>query len=120
MMSDKPLERPIRQPVPSVSAADVERITRRDFPPEQVAEVLAILAEYGSEEWQREEDRVRLAVLKLANRNMKDLRYWIEQAKRDYRDVLGPAEYPQYGRSRGPQDKIIESDWAQYEKWLKS
>ena len=69
-----------------------------------------------------------LAVLKLANRNLQDLRYWIEQAKSDYRDVLGPAEYPLYGKKWGridslseeEQTRIIESDWAQYEQWLKS
>ena len=39
------------QPHPDVSAADVERIVRRDFPPGQVHSVLAMLDEYGVEEW---------------------------------------------------------------------
>jgi hypothetical protein len=110
-----------------VTAADVERVVRRDFPPEQVRSVLTVLNEYGAEEWQREPDRVRLAVLKLANRDLQQLRYWVEQAKCDFRDVLGPAEYPLYGKKWGrmdrateeEQEKIINADWAQYEHWLK-
>ncbi len=57
----------VPQLTPTVTAADVERIVRRNFPPEQVRSVLTVLNEYGAEEWQRETDRVRLAVLKLAN-----------------------------------------------------
>ena len=118
----------VPQRTPTVNAADVERVARRDFPADQIPSVMAVLGEYGEEEWHREEQRVRLAVLKLANRDMKDLRYWIEQAKRDYRDVLGPAEYPLYGKKWGRMDtileeeqtRIIESDWAQYEQWLRS
>ena len=115
-----------RQPTPSVTAADVERVVRREFPPEQVAQVLTILAEYGGEEWHREQDRVRLAVLKLAAGSMERLRYQIEGAKGDYRDVLGPAEYPGYRKRRpasgavAPEEeqRIIDADWKQYQDWL--
>jgi hypothetical protein len=87
-----------------------------------------MLNEYGAEKWQPEADRVRLAVLKLANRNLQQLRYWLEQAKCDWRDALGPAEYPLYGKKWGRMDrmsederkKIIDADWAQYERWLRS
>jgi len=115
----------LSQPTPDVTAADVERIAQRDFPPEQVAGVLAALEEYGD----READRVRLAILKLADRDLQKLRYWLEQAKDDYRAVLGPAEYPQYRKRWNPKKcaseeewrkKMIDSDWAQYERWLKS
>jgi len=117
----------VSQPTPSVTAADVERVVRRDYPLEQLGSVLAMLNEYGAEEWQSEPDRVRLAVLKLANRNLQQVRYWLEQAKRDYRDVLGPAEYPLYMKKWGRMDRmseeeqkrIIHSDWVQYESWLK-
>jgi hypothetical protein len=114
----------VPQPTPTVTAADVERVARRDFPEEQMPVVMEVLGEYGNEH--REVNRVRLAVLKLANRKLQELRYWMEQAKCDYRDVLGPAEYPLYGKKWGRMDKmseeeqqkIIQSDWAQYEKWL--
>ena len=115
-----------RQPAPSVTGADVERIVRRDFPAERVAETLAMLNEYGTESWHREPERVRLAALKLAAGNMEQLRYQIEGAKCDYRDVLAPAEYPGYCTRVDPRreisaeerQKVIDADWKQYRDWL--
>lgn len=115
----------MKQPHPDVTGADVERVVRRDFP-ERIAEVLAMLEEYGTEEWQREAHRVRLAVLKLAAGSMERLRYEIEGAKRDYRDVLAPAEYPGYCKRVRPsakltpeeEQRIIDADWKQYQQWL--
>ena len=107
----------------------MERIVQRDFPPEQVAAVLAVLDEYGKQIGDGGVDRVRLAVLKLADRDLQKVRYWLEQAKCDYRDVLLPAEHPRYRKKWNPKKcaseeewrkKMIDSDWAQYERWLKS
>src|ERR1051326_3078754 len=113
------------QPAPKVTSADVERIVRRDFPPDRIADVMAMLGEYGGESWQREVDRVRLAVLKLAAGSVERLRHEIEGAQRDYRDVLAPAEYPGFCQrvsraGRLPPDeeqRIIEADWKQYQEW---
>jgi len=113
--------------VPQVTAADIERVVRRDFAEGQVPNALAILAEYGPQAWHRESARVRLAALKLANGSLDGLRQAIDRAKLDYRDVLAPAEYPKYTqfgfrarrlRSR-VQQQIFSDDWQQYERWLK-
>lgn len=85
-----------------------------------------MLGEYGTESWEGEPHRVRLAALKLAAGSMERLRVHIESAKCDYRDVLAPAEYPGYSsRVRGlrelPSDEvqtIIDDDWRQYQDWL--
>ena len=114
------------QPTPTVTSADVERIVRRDFPADRVPEVLAMLDEYGRETWQGEPHRVRVAALKLAAGSIERLRYEIEGAKRDYRDVLAAAEYPGYfrrvpGPGQVPADeeqRIIYADWKQYEDWF--
>jgi hypothetical protein len=112
------------QPTPSVTDSDVERIARRDFPAGILAEVLAMLGEYGTETWQREAARVRLAVLKLAAGNIERLRSEIETAKCDYRDVLAMAEYPGYIRrgvielSMEERQRVIDADWEQYQAWL--
>ena len=115
------------QPVPHVSAADIERVVRRDFAEPKVPDALAILAEYGPQAWHREPARVRLAALKLANGSLEGLRQAIDRAKLDYRDVLALAEYPKYTqigfrartfRSR-IQQQIFADDWQQYERWLK-
>lgn len=121
-------KKPVRQPTPSVSGADVKRIVRRDFPPEQFDVIFEVLSWYGVAGWERECDRVRLAALKLANGNLGELRKQIKLAGEDYRDVLAAAEYPNYFHAWGISDaksmsgkerqRIIDADWKQYQDWL--
>jgi hypothetical protein len=117
-----------KQPIPDVNSADVERVVRRDFPEEQFANAMEMLNEYGTERWHREQPRVWLAVLKLANCSVEALRRYVDAAKADYRDVLSWAEYPAYSRkvfgvrkrpSVREQRRLIDDDWAQYETWLR-
>ena len=116
-----------RQPIPQVTAEDVERVARRDFSADEHSTVMATLSEYGTEKWQREPARVHLAALKLADGSVQKLRACIELAKSDYRDVLAAAEYPAYHKigfrvgklPAEEQGRIISSDWRQYEEWLK-
>lgn len=113
------------QPAPKIDRNDVVRVIRRDFPLYPESDVLAVLDQYGGAEWERERDRVQLAVLKLADGDLKALKLHTETARRDYRDVLTPAEYPKYsalewsalsGREEFAQ--IYEEDWNQYLHWL--
>ena len=116
-----------KQPVPGVTPSDVERIIRRDFAAEKFAQVMALLDEYGEEKWQVDAARVRLAALKLANGDLGKLRVLVESAKQDYRDTVAAAEYPAYMRTgfrvrelpSKEQHRIIDSDWRQYEEWLR-
>jgi hypothetical protein len=116
---------------PTVTSVDVERIVRRHFPADQVAEALAVLNEYGKEDWQREPHRVRLAVLKIVSGKLKSLRIMIKGAQSNYDIVLNhllpKAEYPSYRRRMricGPPlspdawQRIIDTDWKQYQDWL--
>ena len=61
---------------------------------EHSAEAIALLLTYGSEQHEREADRVRRAVVQLADGDLGRLRYFTAVAKQDYRDVLMWAEYP--------------------------
>lgn len=114
------------QPHPDVTAADVDRIARRDFPADRIDDVHQMLGEYGSEDWHPEIDRVRMAILKLAAGNLEELRAQVGIAKRDFRDVLSEAEYPLYTKKwfridklpPDEQQKIIDADWKQYQAWL--
>jgi len=115
----------VDQPVPQVTAVDVERVVRRDFPLAEVSGVLAALEQYGTRDWHREVVRVRLAVLKLANGSHKKLRDFLATADRDYRDVLSYAEYPRYFGEIDPAEqnepkrrRVIDADWRQYRQWL--
>jgi hypothetical protein len=119
----------IKQRTPRVSSDDVERIIRRDFPRSQFDSVKAVLEEYErSPSGGRERVRVQLAALKLAHGDLAALRTHIDTAIQDFRDVLSPAEYPEYSNKvafhvqKAPledQQRIIESDWKQYEDWLR-
>jgi hypothetical protein len=114
------------QRVPKVSSDDVLRVIRRDYPAAEVGRVRTILDRYGAEPWERERDRVQLAVLKLAAGNVDELVGQIEAAKRDYRDALAQAEYPENLVSALPasevpaaeREAIDERDWEQYWRWL--
>ncbi|MDF9827656.1 hypothetical protein M2447_001755 [Ereboglobus sp. PH5-10] len=116
----------ISQPIPHVSRNDVERIVQRDFPHDDIAEILSILDAYGIESEEAGKARVQLAILKIANGNIDILRKKIGAAMSDYRDVLLEAEYPECARnmfrtdnmSLADQQKIVDNDWAQYSKWL--
>lgn len=114
------------QPVPMVTADDVERIVRRDFPSDKHDAVMKMLNEYGTETWHREEVRVRIAILRLVEGRFDQLRSHVEMAKQDYRDVLAYSEYPNYMRTVPPSGQSAEAieqhsinrDWQQYLVWL--
>ena len=62
------------------------------FGEDKLAEVLAVLDEYGTESHEREVDRVKLAILQLSEGNTEKLLYWVKTAKVDYRDPLAAQE----------------------------
>jgi hypothetical protein len=110
------------QPIPQVSALDIERVIRRDFPVEVRDDVAALLEGYA----ERGAVRVRLAILRLAGGDLVKLRDLVAAACSDYRDVLAWAEYPEYldtrwaeGSPEGTRAAIIARDWKQYEEWLR-
>jgi len=116
------------QLIPKVTSNDVERIVRRDYSERKFDSVMAVLKGYEeSTSGRRERPRVQLAALKLANGDVEALRNYVNKAIQDFRDVLGPAEYPEYskkGALRGQlpaaeAQGIIDSDWKQYEDWLR-
>jgi hypothetical protein len=110
------------QPTPTVSQSDVDRIVERDYPEDSFAAIRMILERYNS----NEPHRVRLAILKLANGNVTDLKCFVESARCDFRDVLSPAEYPlatkkwsQMGKmATDEKETIYRKDWEQYQNWL--
>ena len=114
------------QRVPDASRGEVLRVIRRDHSAAEFDRVLSILDEYGVEPWERERDRVQLAVLKLAGGRVDEVRRQVDAAKRDYRDALAQAEYPENLRclapsrslSAGEREAMDDRDWDQYARWL--
>ena len=107
-----------------LTAALVEALVTRLFRPEVRVEATNVLAQYGTQVHEREDIRVRVAALKLSGGSLDRLRELVATAKRDYRDVLAWAEYPEELRSptwRMPaadQARIRAADRAQYIAWL--
>ena len=67
--------------------------------------MLELLDTYGVESYERERERVQLAILKLSEGNEEKLREFVAVAKRDYRDVLFWAEYPEESRLDTPEKR---------------
>ena len=93
--------------------------------------VCEALATYGVESYERETERVRLAILKLSNGDIGQALAMVDAAKQDYRDVLMWAEYPEQSRAtwalrpnltkkeRNHRKQIRRSDRNQYDEWLR-
>ena len=58
------------------------------FPGRDHAAILRILDTYGSSEYDREQERVQLAIIALSAGSEEKLRYFVDVAVTDYRDVL--------------------------------
>jgi hypothetical protein len=85
--------------------------------------VRKILGDYGREAQEREPDRVRLAILKLAGAELRSVEKYTGYAREDYRNILAWAEYPRQAREWVMPDpdakqKMIEADLTEYENWL--
>lgn len=84
------------------SRGDVVAAVQTTFPEGDSAHVLELLDAYGVEPYERERERVQLAILKLSEGSEEKLRELVAVAKRDYRDVLLWAEYPAEARLDTP------------------
>lgn len=117
-MDEGRLEWPQR---PSTSRANVERVARRDFPRADHPTVFALLAAYEGPE----ADRTRLVACRMARGKLSALRDALDRASNDYREVLGPGEYPTcYGRPDfhelplEERQRLINADWSDFNAWL--
>ena len=78
----------------NVTVQQVTDRVKKDFRPEDVDEALAILDQYGKDQSDMSPaEFMRLAILRLANGNIKTLPGLVQTAKDDYRDILGAIHY---------------------------
>ena len=87
------------------SRDEVIAVVHKTFPEGAHTRVIELLDTYGVESHERERERVQLAILKLGEGNEEKLREFVAVAKRDYRDVLFWAEYPEESRLNTPEKK---------------
>src|SRR6266436_5118577 len=84
---------------------EVVAVVQKTFPEGAHARVLKLLDSYGVESYERERERVQLAILKLSEGNEEKLREFVAVAKRDYRDVLFWAENPEEAKLDTPEKR---------------
>jgi hypothetical protein len=77
----------------SFAREDVLAAVKQWFPAEDTASVMSVLDAYGTETYERERERVQIAILKLSQGDADKLLHNVQAAKQDYRDVLYWAEY---------------------------
>jgi hypothetical protein len=87
------------------SREEVIAAVQKGFPGSVHACALELLDTYGVESYERERERVQLAILKLSEGSEEKLREFIAVAKRDYRDVLFWAENPEEARLDTPEKR---------------
>jgi hypothetical protein len=75
------------------------------FPKESWGCVLEMLDSYGVKLCERERERVQLDILRLSVGSEEKVREYVAVAKRDYRDVLFWAEYPEESRLDTPEKR---------------
>lgn len=102
----------------------VEKKARQLFSPEELPEAMALLNDYGTQSWEREAARVRLAMLKSSGGKLELLRECLKLAHSDYRDILAGAEYPDEMRRdswklpAAEREELARQDRQQYLDWL--
>ncbi len=74
--------------MPTLSRGAVLTAIARYFPQEDLQVVMDVLDAYGVEPYERERERVQLAVLDLSSGDVDDLLHYVNEAKKDYRNVL--------------------------------
>ena len=110
------------QYTPEVTEADIERIVRRDYPPEFHDEIHEKIRAVDMVE----KTRVVVACLKAGKGDMNTLRGNLANASGWWREIISEAEYPFYSKvwfhddrlSPEEKDRIMEKDKAQYLAWL--
>jgi hypothetical protein len=112
----------------------VRRKVLQSFPVEQRTEVTRLLERecannlpFSDDDTSEAIERVRLAVLKVADGSEAELRRQIDGAKRDWRDVINAAEYPEAARlglleftklDENTREQMQKRDREQYLVWL--
>jgi hypothetical protein len=87
------------------SRDEVVAVVQKTFPESAHARILELLDTYGVESYERERERVQLAILKLSEGNEEKLREFVAVAKRDYRDVLFWADNPEEAKLDTPEKR---------------
>lgn len=114
----------ITQPVAKVSSQQIEKIVKFQYD-DQYNAVMAKLDSLNIDSPQVK-NRIKAAILKLANGEYDKIDNYLDSANFDYRDLIVLAEYPRnwkHGFDEIPDQmrkKEYLDDWKEYRTWLNS
>ncbi len=72
----------------TITRENIISAVKKTFPNSDISTILSILDLYGTESYEREIERVKMAIITLSEGSEDKLLYFIQIAKTDYRDVL--------------------------------
>ncbi len=96
---------------------DVLAAVQAAFHAGDLATILAVLDLYGTESYERERERVQLAIVELSGGSKDKLLELVQTAKTDYRDVLAWQQLGPLSEAEGK--KLQNEARALLEKWGK-
>lgn len=112
-----------QEPSAKISNQTLERLIRREFGSRAV-EINQKFQQINSN-IPESKNRLSAAILKLANRDLDRIDYYINICNNDFRDVVALAEYPGYSKvafdeiAIWKKRQIYLSDWKEYSNWLR-
>jgi hypothetical protein len=110
------------QPAAKVTDKALEQLIQRDFGIKAV-EVKQKLTLVNSDT-HGGKNRISAAIIKLSNRDINAIDYYIEISKNDFRDVISQAEYPRCSKfdfseiKKQNTKQIYLEDWNEYWNWM--
>jgi len=99
----------------TLTKQDVFVAARAAFQDAEISEVMAVIAMYGTEPYEREIERVQIATIELSGGSKDKLIQMVKAAKSDYRDVLAWQQLGPYSPDVGA--KLQATAKALTDKW---
>ena len=112
------------QPTANITNKKLKQLIQRDFGT-KAAEVKQKLRKVTSDTHSGA-NRISAGILKLSNRDINAIGYYVDMSNSDFREVISQAEYPRCSKlsfselEEQNMKQIYLDDWKEYSKWLNS
>jgi hypothetical protein len=109
------------QPVAKISNEELDFLINREFP--NVKDAIRAKLDKIKSDSQNGKNRISASILKLANKEFKEIDVLVKRANEDFRDIVSEAEYPRassYGfgeRNDEENQNDYLKDWEEYSTW---
>ena len=109
------------QPVAKVSDNTLERLIQREF--DSLSNEVKQRFKQLNSDTHNGKNRLSAAILKLSNKDLSAIDFYIGMSNNDFRDVIYRAEYPRsfkfgFGEMKENKKRIYLDDWTEYNKWI--